>query len=114
MDALTLLLTGGAGGAAFLGLGAGARLVPRMIGARRSLEGLEASEPRGRQRSSSILSHWHGDIRHADGSFTRVYRARLESTMLAHDEHIERRYDQLGRMLAVKKPEGCVISFRLS
>lgn len=126
LDASTIGLAASAITAGALGLVIGGRLVSPLIATRRDLSGInhpgisdyagigELKEARGKLRSSSIIGMYGGDLRHDDGSYSRLYRVTLESSMLAHEQTIEHRYDQLARMLAIKKPPGTVISFRLS
>lgn len=134
MEPLTII--GGivaATGAGF-GVGAGMRLLPVGLRAQRDLKRWKASSegkahervddiaertfklarPTGRRRDSSIAGLYEDALRHTDGAYTRGYAAELLPTMLAADSVVESRYDELARMLAVEKPPGTVIQFRLS
>jgi len=92
-----------------LGLGAGLRLLPMALRARRDLEDWKQSDesklhrriavdeeermklarPDGRKRDSSIVGLSDGALRHADGSYTCAWEADLAPTMLAHEHVIE-------------------------
>ena len=76
--------------------------------------GPKPSRPPGRKRDSSIAGLYDDALRHTNGDYTCGWEARLEPTLLAHDQTIESRYDALARMLAVDKPPGTVIQFRFS
>jgi hypothetical protein len=115
-----------------LGIGVGARLMRIRAAAQRDLKRLmkdsegEGGTPfdtgelsrdiigGGRKRDSSIIGVRENILRHADGDYSCAWEAKLEPTMLAHDEIVEARYDALARMLAVDKPPGTVIQFRFS
>src|SRR5215510_14056840 len=117
-----------------LGLGAGLRLLPIAIRARRDLKSWKLSDeaklhrrlaideeerkklarPDGRKRDSSIVGLCDGALRHADGSYTCAWEAALAPTMLAHEHVVESRCDALARMLSVEKPPGTVVQFRYS
>ncbi len=134
MDPMTII--GGIMTAAGVGLGfgVGSRLMPIGIKAQRDLrrwkETGEAeshrriaedesrrvmlARPVGRKRDSSIAGIYEDVLRHTDGSYTRVYDAELQATMLAPDAVVESRYDELARMLAVEKPPGTVVQFRFT
>lgn len=130
VDPSNIILGVGAAGAAALGLGTAIRLAPSLAAARRAkIEATtfddagkdsdlstsdDSSKPRGKPRASSIIGMWQGCLRHTDGGYTRGYNVPLAATMLAHEHVIDSRYNRIGRMLAVPKPPGTVISFRLS
>jgi predicted nucleic acid-binding Zn-ribbon protein len=134
MEALTLVSGLAALAASGVGVGIGARLLPVGIRARRDLKHLNLSaateafrssidleerrrrlaRPAGKRRDSAIAGLYEDALRHADGSYSRAYHAELLPTMLASDHVVEARYDELAQMLAVEKPPGTVIQFRLS
>ncbi|MCI0362838.1 MAG: hypothetical protein L0219_03090, partial [Phycisphaerales bacterium] len=110
------------------------RLLPIALGAHRDLRAWKQSEeanlrwriaeheeersrlahPTGQKRDSTIAGICDGALRHTDGSYTCAWEAQLAPTMLAHDQVVEKRCDDLARMLAVDKPPGTVIQFRFS
>ena len=115
-------------------VGAGIRLIPLYASARREtkefdnspaadfcedLDALEAerrflSHPGGKKRESSIVGISEGALRHADGSYTMAYRVELEPTVFGDDRVVEARADAIARLLAVRKPPGTILQFRLS
>jgi hypothetical protein len=130
------IIIAGLASAAGLGLGAGVglRLLPIYWQARRDLREYkktseatleeEVSEledhrnrlasPAGRKRDSSIVGMLGPALRHVDGSYSRAYHVALEPTQFSDDFIVEARADYLARMLAVEKPPGTVLQFRLS
>jgi hypothetical protein len=72
------------------------------------------SSPPGRKRDSSIVGIYDSALRHLDGSYTRAYHVELEPTQFSDDSIAEGRCDDLARMLAVEKPAGTIVQFRLS
>src|SRR5262249_1260944 len=70
--------------------------------------------PPGRKRESSIVGIHESALRHADGSYTMGYRVDLAPTVFGDDHVIEARADDRGRLLALRKPPGTVLQFRLS
>ncbi len=109
-----------------LGIGLGARLMRLESDARRDLKRLEGrladlderkaevSLRAGRKRDSSIIGVYGAWLRHANGDYSCAWEAEMEPTMLAHDEVVEARCDNLAGMLAAEKPAGTVIQFRFS
>jgi hypothetical protein len=117
-----------------LGIGAGSRLLPIAVRAHRDLRAWKRSEkvslhrriaeyeeersrlacPPGQKRETSIAGVCDGALRHTDGSYTCAWEAQPAPTMLAHEQVIETRCDELARMLAADKPPGTVIQFRFS
>ncbi|HXK39797.1 MAG TPA: hypothetical protein VJ837_03115, partial [Candidatus Paceibacterota bacterium] len=71
-------------------------------------------KPFGRKRESSIVGIYESALRHADGSYTVAYRVELAPTVFGDDYAIESRADAIARLLAVRKPAGTVLQFRLS
>src|SRR5882672_4085790 len=134
MEPLTIIGGVIAATGAGLGIGAGARLLPIALRARRDLKAWKKSEesrhslriaaheeersrlwrPAGQKRESSIAGICDGALRHTDGAYTCAWEAQPAPTMLAHEHVIESRCDELARMLAVDKPPGTVIQFRFS
>ena len=128
------LIVGGlaASAAAGAGLRLGARLLPITLQAYRDLRAMEHSPgarfrrqaagrksaiqtpPEGRRRQSSIVGIYHDCLRHADGSYTRIYEIELEPTMLAEDRIVDRRCDDFARMLCSGAPPGTMIQLRYS
>ena len=131
-----LAIIGGiiAAAGAGLGIGTGMRLLPIALGAHRDLrawnqseegklhrriadheeERLKLASPPGQKRDSSIAGISGGALRHTDGSYTCAWKADLAPTMLAHDNAVEARCDELARLLAVDKPPGTILQFRFS
>lgn len=121
-----------AAGAAGVGVGLGARLIPVGLRAHRDLRAMQDSparqlrrqneemaaarralaRPVGRRRDSSIVGLYEDCLRHADGSYTRLYELGLEPTMLADDAAVERRCDDFARMLCCELPKGTMIQLR--
>jgi hypothetical protein len=134
MEPVTII----AGTAAALGLGiglrAGARLIPVHAAAARDLrkskhtrgailddettaieeERRYLASPPGRKRESSIVGISESALRHADGSYTAAYQVELAPTVFGDDRVVEARADAIARLLAVRKPPGTVLQFRLS
>ncbi|MCI0389664.1 MAG: hypothetical protein MOB07_13005 [Acidobacteria bacterium] len=133
MEAITIVggfvVTTGLG----LGIGVGARLLSIRAEAVRDLKRLKRSReapterrsdleegarrlsrPGGRKRDSSIAGLYDDVLRHTNGDYSCAWEARLEPTMLAHDQRIESRCDALARTLTVDKPPGTLIQFRFS
>jgi hypothetical protein len=126
-----------AGTAAALGLGiglrAGVHLIPLHAAATRDFKKWEESQapalhderaameehrylasPLGRRRDSSIVGITESALRHADGAYTAAYRVELAATVFGDDRIVEARADAIARLLAVRKPPGTVLQFRLS
>jgi hypothetical protein len=134
MEPLTIIGGVIAAAGAGLGIGAGARLLPIALRAHRDLrawkqnedanlrwrigeneeERLKLASPPGRKRASSIAGICDGALRHTDESYSCAWEAQPAPTMLAHEQVVEARCDELARMLAVDKPAGTVIQFRFS
>jgi hypothetical protein len=134
MDAATIILWAATAAGLGTGLSTGIRLIPAHSRARAGLrqwkksqaaslyeEFVEVEEerrwlgsPPGRKRESSIVGIYDGAVRHLDGSYTMAYRVELEPTVFGDDHVTEARADAIGRMLAVRKPPGTVLQFRLS
>lgn len=134
MEPLTIIGGVIAAAGAGLGIGVGARLLPIGYRAHRDLrvwkhsgevehglriaereeERLKLASPPGRKRDSSIAGICVGALRHTDGSYSCAWEAQPAPTMLAHEQVVEARCDELARMLAVDKPPGTVIQFRFS
>jgi hypothetical protein len=115
-----------------LGLRLGARLLPITAQAfrdhkllqqdpsaqrRRQVAQLEAARsllprPEGRRRESSIVGVYSDCLRHADGSYSRVYEIDLEATMLKDDQVTERRCDDFARALCAELPTGTIVQVR--
>ncbi len=134
MEPVTII----AGTAAALGLGiglrAGARLIPIHNAATRDFKKWEGSaaatvydemaaveeerrylgSPPGRKRESSIVGLSESALRHADGSYTAAYRVELAPTVFGDERVVEAQADAIARLLAVRKPNGTVLQFRLS
>src|SRR5262245_49748856 len=111
-----------------LGIGAGSRLLPIALRAHRDLQAWKQSEdanlprriieheeersrlasPPGQKRDSTIAGISDGALRHTDGSYACAWEAELAPTMLAHDQVVETRCDELARMLAADKPPGTI------
>ena len=130
------LIIAGAAGVAGLGIGLGTavRLIPVYVSARGELKDFDNSSraavyddiemlererrylgsPPGRKRDSSIVGIYESALRHADGSYTMGYRLELAPTVFGDDHVIEARADAIARLLAVRKPPGTVLQFRLS
>lgn len=89
-----------------------AAVVTRIQGDKRLIRLLP--KPSGRMRYSSIAGIAKNLLRHRDGSYTKAYHVQLTPSMFDHDEKIERRIDELARLLASRKPTNTVIQFRLS
>ena len=70
--------------------------------------------PAGRRRDSSIMNLVGNLIRHTDGSFTKAYHVRLDHSIFTEEHLIERRIDELARLLAARKPPETIIQFRLT
>src|SRR5262245_19860991 len=120
--------------AAGLGIGAGSNLLPVALHAHRDLRAWRRSEesrlrrriaenakersmlahPPGQKRETSIAGVCDGALRHTDGSYTCAWEAQPAPTMLAHEQVVEARCDDLARMLAADKPPGTMIQFRFS
>ncbi|PYP85837.1 MAG: hypothetical protein DMF61_14855 [Blastocatellia bacterium AA13] len=130
-----LIIAGAAGIAALgIGLGSAVRLIPMYAGARGELKRFEAGNeavilddiemlemerrhlgsPPGRKRDASIVGLYDSALRHSDGSYTMGYRVELAPTVYGEDHVIEARADAIARLLAVRKPPGTVLQFRLS
>ncbi|MDQ3688004.1 MAG: hypothetical protein M3430_20710 [Acidobacteriota bacterium] len=132
MDPLLIigsLLAAGAGG---VGLGVGARLMPVGLRAARDLRRFKNSEdgeterrvkaserarrllgdPPGRKRDSNIVGLYGDVLRRKDGSYTRVYDFPLQHTFYSHESVNEQFCDEIGRLLAVPKPENTVMQYR--
>jgi hypothetical protein len=134
MDAITIIGSILAATGTGLGIGVGSRLLRIGSQARRDLKQLKQSReaqaqlpvaarddsisklarPDGRKRDSSIAGLHGHTLRHTNGDYSCAWEARLEPTMLAHDHTIESRCDEFARMLAMDKPPGTLIQFRLS
>lgn len=136
MEPITLFGGIAAAGAAAamtgVGLRLGARLIPLTLQARRDLKTLRNSpqvrlrqltaeadrtrqhlaRPEGRRRDSSIVGFYQDCLRHADGSYTRLYEIRLQPTMLAEESFVERRCDDFARMLCQELPKGTMVQVR--
>src|SRR6266545_5698295 len=117
-----------------LGIGAGSRLLPIALRAHRDLRAWKRSEKAslhrriaeheeersrlarapGQKRETSIAGLCDCALRHTDGSYTCAWEAQPAPTMLAHEQVVETRCDELARMLAADKPPGTVIQFRFS
>ncbi len=117
-----------------LGIGAGSRLLPIALRAHRDMRAWKRREdaslhrriaereeersrlarPPGQKRETSIAGVCDGALRHTDGSYTCAWEAQPAPTMLAHEQIVETRCDELARMLAADKPPGTVIQFRFS
>ena len=130
------LIIAGAAGVAGLGIGLGTavRLIPVYVSARGELKDFDGSSraavyddievlererrylgsPPGRKRDSSIVGIYESALRHADGSYTMGYRLELAPTVFGDDHVSEARADAIARLLAVRKPPGTVLQFRLS
>jgi hypothetical protein len=74
----------------------------------------QLARPAGRKRESSILGLSGNVLRHTDGSYTKAYHVSLNPTIFSESQVIEARVNDLARLLAVRKPVGTVIQFRLS
>src|SRR5262249_12980034 len=70
--------------------------------------------PHGQKRETSIAGVCDGALRHTDGSYTCAWEAQPVPTMLAHEQVVETRCNDLARMLAADKPPGTMIQFRFS
>jgi hypothetical protein len=130
------LIIAGAAGIAGLGIGLGTalRLIPLYASARGELREFRKSaggafydeiqnlerergqlrSPPGRKRDSSIVGISESALRHADGSYTMGYKVELAPTVFRDDHVVEARADALARLLAVRKPSGTILQFRLS
>ncbi len=117
-----------------LGIGAGSRMLPIALRAHRDLRAWKRSEKAslhrriaeheeersrlarapGQKRETSIAGLCDCALRHTDGSYTCAWEAQPAPTMLAHEQVVETRCDELARMLAADKPPGTVIQFRFS
>lgn len=74
----------------------------------------QLTRPVGRKRASSIVGLSGNMLRHTDGSYTKAYHVSLSPTIFSEEQVIESRINDLARLLAVRKPVGTVIQFRLS
>jgi len=114
-----------------IGITVGLRLVPLSRRAKRDLSNLNGAEndgrikqdaarirlldrPAGRRRDSSILDISGNLLRHTDGSFTKAYHVALNNTIFGEEDLMERRINELARLLAARKPANTIIQFRLS
>jgi hypothetical protein len=112
-----------------IGITVGLRLVPLSRRAKRDLaNGCENAtqikqdqarirlldRPAGRRRDSSILDISGNLLRHTDGSFTKAYHVALNNTVFSEEDLMERRINELARLLAARKPSNTIIQFRLS
>jgi hypothetical protein len=112
-----------------IGITVGLRLVPLSHRAKRDLaNGCENAtqikydqarirlldRPAGRRRDSSILDISGNLLRHTDGSFTKAYHVALNNTVFSEEDLMERRINELARLLAARKPSNTIIQFRLS
>src|SRR5262249_28060111 len=131
MDPFLIAVGLAAAAAAGAGLRLGSRLLPITLQAYRDLRSMEqspaaqlrrhaagrkaaAAPPAGRRRQSSIVGVYDNCLRHADGSYTRLYELELEATMLAEDRIVDRRCDDFARMLCADAPPGAMIQVRYS
>jgi len=114
-----------------IGITVGLRLVPLSRRAKQDLANMRGNEnaarikkdearirlldrPAGRRRDSSILDLSGNLLRHTDGSFTKAYHVALNNTIFTEEHLIERRMNELARLLAARKPPNTIIQFRLS
>jgi hypothetical protein len=114
-----------------IGITVGLRLVPLSRRTKRDLANIQGTEngarikqdqarirlldrPAGRRRDSSILDISGNLLRHTDGSFTKAYHVALNNTIFGEEHLIERRINELARLLAARKPSNTIIQFRLS
>lgn len=112
-----------------LGIGVGIKCVRVHAAARSAMDGADQAvnrfakddrnlrllpHPAGRKRESGIAGIANNLIRHKDGSFTRAYHLSLIPSIFDTEERIERRIDELARLLSARKPTNTVIQFRLS
>ncbi len=134
MEPVTIIAGMAAAAGLGIGLRAGARLIPIYSAARGDVkkwkkstasslddeialveeERRQLSRPLGRKRESSIVGICESALRHSDGSFTVGYRVELAPTVFGDDYVIEARADAIARLLAVRKPPGTLLQFRLS
>lgn len=131
MDTATITILGIAIVLSAIGITVGLRLVPLSRRAKRDLANINGTQngarikqdearirlldrPAGRRRDSSILDISGNLLRHTDGSLTKAYHVALNNTIFSEEDVIERRIDELARLLAVRKPSNTIIQFRLS
>jgi hypothetical protein len=75
---------------------------------------IKLRRPDGRKRDASIVGIYKDALRHKDGALTVAYQVDIPATMFADDRLVDRRYDELARMLAFEKPPGTLVQFRYS
>jgi hypothetical protein len=132
MDPITLIGGALAAGAAALGVGAGARLLPVALRTNHALREYKRSPearrekrfaehdkqkrllayPEGSERETSIVGLDGATVRHNDGSFSRFYEFALQETMLASDGAAEAFCDAVARLLCLQLPKDTVIQCR--
>lgn len=131
MDTPTITILAVATVLSAIGITVGLRLVPLSRRAKQDLANMRGNEnaarikkdearirlldrPAGRRRDSSILDLSGNLLRHTDGSFTKAYHVALNNTIFTEEHLIERRMNELARLLAARKPPNTIIQFRLS
>ena len=128
MDPVTIVIIALAIFLSAIGVTVAVRLVPLSRRLKRDLKSIPSSagnneddrritlleRPAGRRRDSSIMDLVGNLIRHTDGSFTKAYHVRLDHTIFTEEHLIERRIDELARLLAARKPPETIIQFRLT
>jgi hypothetical protein len=131
VDATTITIIAAAVVLTAIGITVGLRLIPLARRAKRDLAKMPSSQtdarirqdqtriqllprPAGRRRDSSIMDLSGALLRHTDGSFTKAYHVALNNTIFGEAHLIERRINELARLLASRKPPDTIIQFRLS
>ena len=130
MDTATITILTIATVLSAIGITVGLRLVPLSRRAKRDLGNIDGKNgarikqdearirlldrPAGRRRDSSILDICANLLRHTDGTFTKAYHVDLNNTIFSPEDVIERRMNELARLLAARKPSNTIIQFRLS
>lgn len=130
MDTATIIILTIATVLSAIGITVGLLLVPLSRRAKRDLGNIDGKNgarikqdearirlldrPAGRRRDSSILDIRANLLRHTDGTFTKAYHVDLNNTIFSPEDVIERRMNELARLLAARKPSNTIIQFRLS
>jgi hypothetical protein len=114
-ELISLLGAAGAGGG---GLFYGAKALwktQRTLAQATLSEQPERTTQGGRIRQSNCLALLEdGAVRHIDGGYIRGYEVAMAQSLFDEPELVEDLYDNLGRLLALEKPPGTLLQWRLS